>query len=234
MFLTGLVISVVLGSGVPPVFMLLFWSGCTSLAACTGAPALVLAAYPPSWLLHALSAQLAYLRPEMWVHPRSCLCWGGSPCQPAPGRCLRRASDPPMQAPHFSTAPAEAAGASPEAQEAEAVDLPPAGAVFGSLCGTSCWLAYAKIQYGAILGARLIGCGCWLCRAYLRPLRGAGKINATNLSQNYSLLSGAVVSLGMSLLVCVVISLILPNKQRFRWAAPPPPVGALASSLTCP
>ena len=36
-FLTGLVISVVLGSGVPPVFMSLLWAGCTGPAAITGA-----------------------------------------------------------------------------------------------------------------------------------------------------------------------------------------------------
>ena len=42
------------------------------------------------------------------------------------------------------------------------------------------------------------------------------QITANNLSQNYSLLTGAVVSLGMSLLLCVSISLIFPAKQRFR------------------
>lgn len=44
------------------------------------------------------------------------------------------------------------------------------------------------------------------------------QINATNLSANYALLSGAVVSLGMSLLCCVVISFIFPDKEKFRWA----------------
>ena len=44
------------------------------------------------------------------------------------------------------------------------------------------------------------------------------QINATNLSANYPLLSGAVVSLGMSLFCCIGISLIFPDKEKFRWA----------------
>ena len=48
---------------------------------------------------------------------------------------------------------------------------------------------------------------------------GMTQISATNLSANYSLLSGAVTSLGMSLLCCIVISLVFPAKEKFQWSA---------------
>ena len=54
-------------------------------------------------------------------------------------------------------------------------------------------------------------------QGFLTQLAGL-QINATNLSQNYSLLTGAVTSLGMSLLLCIVISLIFPAKEKFRWS----------------
>ena len=44
------------------------------------------------------------------------------------------------------------------------------------------------------------------------------QINATNLSQNYSLLTGAVISLGLSLLICIVVSLVFPAKEKFQWS----------------
>jgi len=46
-----------------------------------------------------------------------------------------------------------------------------------------------------------------------------GKITAANLSANYSLLTGSVVSLGLSVVICVVVSLIWPDKEQFQWAS---------------
>ena len=65
------------------------------------------------------------------------------------------------------------------------------GAVTGSMFGTMSWIVYTHIKIGAI--------------------------TAANLSANYALLTGAVVSLGWSILMCVTFSFIWPDKEPFQW-----------------
>lgn len=61
----------------------------------------------------------------------------------------------------------------------------------GSACGIASWLAYAKIGYGEIT------------------------VDTTGF--NLPLLTGNVVSLGLSLLITVVGSLVFPDKAPFNW-----------------
>jgi hypothetical protein len=65
------------------------------------------------------------------------------------------------------------------------------GAILGSLSGTASWMIYTHIKIG--------------------------KITAANLSSNYALLTGSVVSLGLSVVICVVVSFIRPDKEQFQW-----------------
>ena len=65
------------------------------------------------------------------------------------------------------------------------------GAVTGSMFGTMSWILYTHIVIGTI--------------------------TAANLSANYALLTGAVVSLGWSILMCVTFSFIWPDKEPFQW-----------------
>ncbi len=71
------------------------------------------------------------------------------------------------------------------------IHLTCAGAVVGSACGIASWLAYAKIGYGEIT------------------------VDTTGF--NMPLLTGNVVSLGLSLLITVVGSLVFPDKTPFNW-----------------
>ena len=65
-----------------------------------------------------------------------------------------------------------------------------AGAVLGSACGIAAWLAYARL--------------------------GFGEVTIATTGQNLPLLTGNVVSLGLSLLITVAGSLICPGKH-FDW-----------------
>lgn len=71
----------------------------------------------------------------------------------------------------------------------------------------------------------------WLVYTHIR----IGKISAANLSSNYALLTGSVVSLGLSILICVVVSLVWPDKEPFQWETftkvPPPPLLCINFSL---
>ena len=65
-----------------------------------------------------------------------------------------------------------------------------AGAVLGSVCGIASWLAYAKI--------------------------GLGEVTIDTTGQNLPLLTGNVVSLGLSLIITVIGSAIIPGRD-FQW-----------------
>ena len=65
-----------------------------------------------------------------------------------------------------------------------------AGAVLGSACGIAAWLAYARL--------------------------GFGEVTIATTGQNLPLLTGNVVSLGLSLLITVAGGLICPGKH-FDW-----------------
>ena len=62
--------------------------------------------------------------------------------------------------------------------------------MLGSACGIAAWLAYARL--------------------------GFGEVTIATTGQNLPLLTGNVVSLGLSLLITVVGSLIFPGKN-FDW-----------------
>ncbi|KAK9904775.1 hypothetical protein WJX75_002276 [Coccomyxa subellipsoidea] len=67
------------------------------------------------------------------------------------------------------------------------------GAVFGSACGISGWLATSKIM--------------------------SGEITITSTGLNPPLLAGNIISNGMSLLVIVTLTYIFPDKIPFQWEA---------------
>ena len=66
------------------------------------------------------------------------------------------------------------------------------GTVFGAGCAISSWLAYAKIAYG--------------------------EVTVATTGMNYPVLTGSIVSLGMSSLVCVaLVSAVCSMQMRVLW-----------------
>ena len=59
----------------------------------------------------------------------------------------------------------------------------------------------------------MFGTMSWIVYTHIK----IGTITAANLSANYALLTGAVVSLGWSILMCVTFSFIWPDKEPFQW-----------------
>ncbi|KAK9809017.1 hypothetical protein WJX72_007974 [[Myrmecia] bisecta] len=65
-------------------------------------------------------------------------------------------------------------------------------ACVGAACAISSWLAYAKIKYG--------------------------EVTVATTGMNYPVLTGSLVSLGVSLILCVSLTYMFPAKEKFDWS----------------